>query len=455
MRYIAINLLRLVLLASFVLPLLQAAEPDPEYRWRILPNIGGDTINLTLTRRAGFSTSSHTTSVPLSSLRGLEPSDIYGGAASFRLRREAGTFYCKGSFTLGVGFGSVTFQPDPQFSSELNEIGLRNIRDDQLFDLAVDNFRISTARELRAACKCVESVDDVVQLNDHGVDGRYLRQVTQLSSQPLSIEEITAMKDHGVQISLLEALRSGGYRLPARSVTELQDHGVEASYVREMSAGLKASVDGHDLIALHDHGVPADFVRHLRESGAHASTDEIIQLHDHGADPALVRSAKEAGLDGSLSAVALHDHGLDPEYVRDMSKALHAKITTNELIQLHDHGVAADFAQRIAQSGFEIHDPDQLIHLHEHGVPVDLLIQDVRSHRVSFAPDEMIRLHEHGIDADFLRSFDAAGYASLSADDLVQLHDHGVTADFARRLQTEGFGALGVSQLIKMKDHGL
>ena len=108
MRYVVTTASRLVLLAGLLACFLKAAEPEAEYRWRILPNIGGDAVNLTLSRRVGFSTSSHTDSVPLSRLQGLERSDMFGSAASFRVRRDAGTLYCKGSFTLGVGSGPCT-----------------------------------------------------------------------------------------------------------------------------------------------------------------------------------------------------------------------------------------------------------------------------------------------------------------------------------------------------------
>ena len=456
MKNVVTTSLRLVLLTGLLVSILLAAGSDSEYRWRILPNIGGDEVNLTLIRREGLITTSHTNSVPLSSLQGLERSDMFGSVVSFHMHRDPGTLYFKGSFTLGVGSGPVTFQPDPHFAAELKEIGFRNVHEDQLFDLAMDNFRISTARDLRAACDCVETLDDVVELNNHGVDGHYLRQVTRLFSQRLRIEDVTQMKDHGVQIALLEALRSGGYRLPPSAAIELHDHGVPPSYIRELSAQYKGATDAHDLIELHDHGVPADLVRQLRESGVNASTNDIIQLHEHGTDAGLMRAAKDAGLDGTpISVIALHDHGVDPQYVREMPEALHAKVSADDLIKLHEHGVSPDFARRITDSGFELHDPDKLINLHEHGVPAELVAQTVRSHRVTFSADEIIRLHDHGVDAGFLRSFDEAGYTSVSADDLIQLHEHGVTPDYARHLQSEGFGTLSVSQLIKMKDHGV
>jgi hypothetical protein len=456
MKQFQLTSLRLVLLLGVLASILPAAGSDSEYRWRILPNIGGDEVNLTLIRREGSITTSHTNSVPLSSLQGLERSDMFGSVVAFRMHRDPGTLYFKGSFTLGVGSGPVSFQPDPHFAADLKEIGFRNVHEDQLFDLAMDNFRISTARDLRAACDCVETLDDVVELNNHGVDGHYLRQVTRLFPQRLRIEEVTEMKDHGVPISLLEALRSGGYRLPPGSVIELHDHGVSPSYVREMSAQYKGATDAHDLIELHDHGVSADLVRQLRDSGVNPSTSEIIQLHEHGTDAALMRAAKDAGLDGSPnSVIALHDHGVDPQYVREMSEALHAKVSANDLIKLNDHGISSDFARRISDAGFELHDPDKLISLHEHGVPAELVAQTVRTHRVAFSTDEIIKLHDHGIDAGFLRSFDEAGYTTASTEDLIQLHDHGVTPDYARHLQSEGFGTLSVSQLIKMKDHGV
>ncbi len=456
MQKVVSTSLRLAILAGMMVSFLHAAGSDTEYRWRILPTIGGNEVNLTLIRQDGFNTNSHANTVPLSSLQGLERSDLFGASVSFRLHRDPGTLYFKGSFTLGVGSGPVTFQPDPHFAAELKDLGFKSVHEDQLFDLAIDNFRISTARDLRAACDCVETLDDVVELNNHGVDGHYLRQVTRLSTQRLRLDEITQMKDHGVPISLLEALRSGGYRLPAASAIELHDHGVSPSYIREMSAQFKGATDAQDLIALHDHGVPPELVRHLRESGGNVSTNEIIELHEHGTDAGLVKAAKDAGLDGSPSSViALHDHGVDPQYVREMSEAIHAKVSANDLIRLHEHGVSADFARHIADGGFEVHDPDKLIGLHEHGVRSELVAQTVHSHRGAFTTEQIISLHEHGIDAGFLRAFDEAGYSTASADELIQLHDHGVTPDYARHLQSEGFGNLSVSQLIKMKDHGV
>lgn len=454
-KFVATSL-RLTLLTGLLVSILSASGSDSEYRWRILPNIGADDVNLALIRREGFVTTSHTNSVPLSSLQGLERSDMFGSVVAFRLHRDPGTLYFKGSFTLGVGSGPVTFQPDPHFAAELKSLGFRNVDQDQLFDLAMDNFRISTARDLRAACDCVETLDDVVELNNHGVDGHYLRQVTRLFPQRLRIEEVTEMKDHGVQVSLLEALRASSYHLPPSAAIELHDHGVSPSYIREMSAQFKGATDAHDLIELHDHGVSADLVRQLRESGVNVSTAEIIQLHEHGTDAGLMRAAKDAGLDaGPGSVISLHDHGVDPQYVREMSEAMRGKVSANDLIKLHDHGVPPDFARRISDSGFELHDPDKLINLHEHGVPAELVAQTVRSHHVTFSTDEIIRLHDHGVDGGFLRSFDEAGYTSASAEDLIQLHDHGVTPDYARHLQSEGFGNLSVSQLIKMKDHGV
>ena len=512
MTIISSTPLRLVCLAAIIGTGIQAADSDTDYRWRILPNLGGGgSVNLTLTRHLDQGFTSSTNTVPLSSLHGLEPGDLWGGNVSFHIRRDAGTLYCKGAFVMGVGSGSVRFEADPHFVSELKAIGI-SFNEEQLPELVFEDVRLSTVRDLRASCACVRSIDDVLQLSHHGVDGHYLRQVTQLSSSPLDIEEVTAMKDHGLQTSLLEALKYGGYHMPARAAIELQDHGVDASFIREMAPQFKGDRTSDNLIKLHDHGVTAEFarslreagvtpspdeiiqlhdhgvdakmvrgvkdagfdpssatviklqdhgvsvefMRSLREAGVTPSTDEIIELHDHGIDPKLIRATKDAGLELSPGAIIqLHDHGVEPPYVRSIEAALHSKLSVNALIALHDHGVSAEFAQKISDSGFAVRDEGQLIHLHDHGVPVELVAEVGRSHRSGWTADDLAQLHDHGVDANFLRSFDAVGYSQASVSELIELHDHGVTADYAHHLQSEGFGVLPVSKLIQMKDHGV
>jgi hypothetical protein len=462
MKLISSSRNRLLGVAAFVLSgaltALGATDFDDDFRWRILPHISNNPdskVNLTLSRHSSFNTEVTTTSVPLSSLHGLEPGDFWGGPVSFHIRRDSGTLHCKGSFVMGIGSGSVRFEPDPYFISELKALGI-SMKEDQLASLAFEDLRLSTVRDLREACPCVRSLDDVRDLSHHGVDGRYLRQVAQLSSGPLDIQEITSMKDHGVQTSLLEALKYSGYQLSAESVTELQDHGVDASFVRALAPQFRSDRTARSLIALHDHGVSPEFARSLRDAGAILPAEEIIQLHDHGIDAQMVRTAKDAGLDATPnSVIRLHDHGVEPQFVRSMETVRHSKLTVDDLVELHDHGVSPEFAQQISASGFPVSDPRQLIQLHEHGVPADLAAELARSHRSSSSVNDLIRLHDHGVDAAFLRSFDTAGYSSASVDELIELHDHGVTADYARHLQAEGFGVLPVAKLIQMKDHGV
>jgi hypothetical protein len=450
--------IRLLCLTGLVVGTLQAAETGDEYRWRILPHIstdGVERVNLSLTWHSGSGTVVSSNTVPLSSLHGLEPGDLLGGAVSFHIRRDSGILYCKGNVVMGVGGGPIRFEPDPHFVSELKAIGL-SVSDDQLAPIAFEDLRLSTIRDLRTACSCVRSLDDARELSHHGVDGRYLRQVAQLSTSGLDVEDVAKMKDHGVPIALLEALKSGGYQLPTNSVTELQDHGVDPAFIRAMGPQFKGDRSAQNLILLHDHGVSAEFARSLREAGVSPSTEDMIQLHDHGVDAHMVRAAKDLGLEITPGAVIkLHDHGVEPQYARSMQGALHSKPTVDGLIELHDHGVSAEFAQQISDSGFGPCDPRQLIQLHEHGVSPELATQVARSHRSGLSVEDLVRLHDHGVDAGFLRSFDEVGYSNTSVDELIELHDHGVTADYAHHLQTEGFGVLPVGKLIQMKDHGV
>ena len=404
-----------------------AAEPEPEYHWRIFPLPNISRVLLKLTEHKGSSTISHSDDVDFAELRGLDRSQTFGSNVLFQIRRDAGTLHCKGAFALGFGEGLVAFEPDPRFLSALRDLGYARPDPDRLFDLAVANIHLSYIREVHDACNCASSLDDVVEFSNHGVDGEYLRALRRNGVEGLRPPEIIELKDHGVPASLLFEARDAGYRMQVQ-----------------------------DLVNLHDHGVSPRFLRQVREAGLHASPDELIALHDHGVDASLIRAVHDSGLKASAeSLVNLHDHGVSPQFVTDIVPCFHPAIDAAGLIELQDHGVSPVFAKRLADSGFGVSKPDEVIRLVDHGVSPDLIAQAHASHHEALSVEDVIQLQENGVSASFLRAFDAAGYASLSAHDLVELQNNGVTAEYARRLETQGYGNLSVAQLIKFKQHGM
>jgi hypothetical protein len=127
------------------------------------------------------------------------------------------------------------------------------------------------------------SVDDLIALRDHGVSGSLISGATAFFGHP-SVANLIRLADHGVWGSYLAELRSAGITgLSADDAIRIRDHGVSPMLI----AGLRArgyAVNADTLIKLADHGVSImyiDSMQRLRSNGR-PSLDDIIRLHDAG-----------------------------------------------------------------------------------------------------------------------------------------------------------------------------
>jgi beta-lactamase regulating signal transducer with metallopeptidase domain len=130
------------------------------------------------------------------------------------------------------------------------------------------------------------SVDDLIALRDHGVSGSLIAGATAFFGHP-SVADLIRLADHGVYGSYLAELRSAGISgLSADDAIRIRDHGVSPMLI----AGLRArgySVNADTLVKLADHGVSITYIdsmRRLRTNGR-PSLDDIIRLHDAGFTP--------------------------------------------------------------------------------------------------------------------------------------------------------------------------
>ena len=130
------------------------------------------------------------------------------------------------------------------------------------------------------------SVDDLIALRDHGVSGSLISGATAFFGHP-SVADLIRLADHGVYGSYLAELRSAGISgLSADDAIRIRDHGVSTMLI----AGLRArgyAVNADMLVRLADHGVSMmyiDSLQRLRSNGR-PPLDEIIRLHDAGFTP--------------------------------------------------------------------------------------------------------------------------------------------------------------------------
>jgi beta-lactamase regulating signal transducer with metallopeptidase domain len=146
-------------------------------------------------------------------------------------------------------------------------------------------------------------------------------------------------KDSGVW---LDEIQSAGYRdLNVDQLIALKVHGVTGEYIRQIrAAGLQLTAD--QLVAFRVHGVTADFINELKQAGLKdLKADDLVAFRVHGADPAWIRQIQALGYP-NLSAdnvVALRVHGVTPAFIREAHSHGLKDVTLDQLIQLKQLGI--------------------------------------------------------------------------------------------------------------------
>jgi len=239
----------------------QAPAPAPVGTWSLSNRIPGEGVQLSLSYRKGSSRSEWSSTQPLSDLQGLTASQLHAmhTAVAFSLRRDAGSFACEGTLTLGAGRGQFRFTPDPSYAAKLAALGYESIGEDvhPLMMLAWRDVSVAYASDVKKAGLRVAETADLVRLLDHGVDLDFIR-----------------------------ALGAAGYAgLTADDVTNFRDHGIDGDYLRGLKASGASDWSVDEIVKLHDHGVDPDYVARIRSAGyGELTVDQIIRLHDHGVD---------------------------------------------------------------------------------------------------------------------------------------------------------------------------
>ena len=153
---------------------------------------------------------------------------------------------------------------------------------------------------------------------------------------PKGVEE---KKDSG---GWLDEIQSEGYQgLNVDQLIALKVHGVNGEYIRQIrAAGLQLTAD--QLVAFRVHGVTADFINELKQVGLRdLKADDLVALRVHGADPPWIRQIQSLGYPNLSvdNVVALRVHGVTPAFIREAHSHGLKDVTLDQLIQLKQLGI--------------------------------------------------------------------------------------------------------------------
>ena len=279
--------------ATLLRPLAAASKNADEQsvpltgQWAIDPGESRDQVRFTLKASGrGFSMSWSSSGTPVRKLEGLDPEAGSRGSSQveFRLRREAGSFVCRGVIENGSGGGIFTLELDPAFGGELERRGVGRPSLAEQAKLAYADAGFDLLDELKKQGFETPTLETFSRMVQHGVSLGYVRSMGMLGYHFGSIAQLVTARDHGVDPVYVGALRAAGYRdLTFDQLLRARDHGVDLNYVAAMGRAGFHEVPLDDLIRARDHGVDESFVRRVQDGRRdRLSLDEVIRLRDRG-----------------------------------------------------------------------------------------------------------------------------------------------------------------------------
>ena len=302
------------LVLAFASALPMAARADAaEQRWALDARDHGDQVQLNL-RRAWSHGGDH---VSWSSTTDVARADIHGldrargnGPVSLTLDRDAGIVHLDGRFENGRGSGTFTFEPNREFIAALERAGFRDVTNEDLLRLCVDDLGLDWIRDARALGLRDASLDDLLRIHDRGIDPGFVRGLRDAGYERLTADDIARLHDHAVTLEYVRGIDAPPGRRPGvEDLVKFKDHGIEPGYV----SALAPHYEPEEIVRLHDNGVGADYVRDFRALGYKSITaEELTRLHNNGVSPAFARRARELHGDVSVEdLIKLKTHGLE------------------------------------------------------------------------------------------------------------------------------------------------
>ncbi len=311
--------------------------------WEIRPSSAEGTVHLRLVEL----NSSTGSDIAIDRLEGLTNAQLTGagGPVQFRLRREAGTFSFEGSVRGGVGAGTFTFAPDPNFPAELAKRGFARPSAIEQYQMARADVGFAFIDELNTHGYAKPETSELVRAGQHGVRVDYVREMAALGYRLGSLAPLIELRDHGVSPSYVRELADLGYKgLSADEIRRTRDHGISPEYVRAMREAGYGSLPITALVNARDHGISAEYVRDMRRLGYDVSLDELIRARDHGVSVEFVREMAALGYDKLPldSQIRVRDHGVSPQFIQELKALGYERLSIDDLVTLRDHGLSAD-----------------------------------------------------------------------------------------------------------------
>jgi hypothetical protein len=176
--------------------------------------------------------------VPIASLKGVTKSQIESASSDvrFEIVEAAGTLSFDGHFRNGIGAGEYRFTPNAAFAREMESLGIRGLRDEDLLVFTVEHFQAETARGLLSLGYSLTR-QQAVEAAIFKITPEAVREYASLGYPKLRFQDLVQFRIGKVDAAYISGMRQEGYTdLTAHQLGELAILKVTPEFVHKLAA---------------------------------------------------------------------------------------------------------------------------------------------------------------------------------------------------------------------------
>ncbi|HEY1676388.1 MAG TPA: hypothetical protein VGG04_01660 [Candidatus Sulfotelmatobacter sp.] len=281
--------------------------------WTISKSDFSGKVEFSLIEHHNGGMSNHQSLWPVSVFQGLDLSKAGRQEVNFTITRDAGKIDCEGFLKDGEGAGLFHFQPDPNYSRQMESLGFP-VDDEKQFAMAVQDVTLDFAKEMKGQHLSNLDTDKLVAFRIFGVDSAFIEAMHAEGLKTTDSDKFVAFRIHGVTPQMARTLRQAGYSPDEDTLIALRIHGATPEWIAQIKQRGYDHLDLEKMIAFRIHSVSPEFIDKVQSLGySHPDPDELIAMRIHNVTPEYIADMRSRGIkDLSIDQlVSMRIHGID------------------------------------------------------------------------------------------------------------------------------------------------
>ncbi len=240
--------------------------------------------------------SSHESDWPMSSFQGVDFSKVGRQDVHFTITRDAGKIDCEGFLKDGEGAGIFHFQPDANYSKQMESLGFP-VDEEKQFAMAVQDVSLDFAKQIKGEHLTDLDTDKLIAFRIFRVDPAFIEAIRAEGLKISDSDKLVAFRIHGVTPQMIRSLHQSGYNPDEDMLIAMRIHGATPEWVEQIKKRGYDHVDLEKLIAFRIHGVSPEFIEKVQSLGyPHPDPDELIAMRIHNVTPEYISDMRSRGI---------------------------------------------------------------------------------------------------------------------------------------------------------------